>query len=391
MAEAFHARPFKHRVRRRLLRGLSHIPVSTGKGAASDKILLIRPDHLGDVLLTLPAIHALRRARPRAEIHALVGAWSAHALAHSTELDAIITLPFPGFTRGEKEGTLAPYRLALRTAGQLRKIGYESAVIMRHDHWWAGLVTFLAGIPTRIGYDHDELRHFLTSPIETHHEHAVLKNLRLLRQWTGKIPQESIKYQFFTVEDDQSYIQNRLDEWQIQPEEPIICIHPGSGTWVKRWDAGNWAQAADMLASQYSAKVVFTGGDQELPMVQAITEKMRHKACILAGNTTIGQLAALYERAIVVLGPDSGPLHLAAAVDTPTVALFGPADPVEFAPWGSLDQHAVLTSHIDCLPCKILDWGGDNPDFHPCVRDITVSRVLEATKHVIREVARPTH
>jgi heptosyltransferase-2/heptosyltransferase-3 len=96
----------------------------------------------------------------------------------------------------------------------------------------------------------------------------------------------------------------------------------------------------------------------------------------------VNQLAALFKRARVVMGPDSGPLHLAAAVGTPTVALFGPADPVEFAQWGAPAKHIILTSDIGCRPCRVLDWNGDDPINHPCIRDITLARVLESARRV---------
>jgi ADP-heptose:LPS heptosyltransferase len=107
---------------------------------------------------------------------------------------------------------------------------------------------------------------------------------------------------------------------------------------------------------------------------------MKQPACVIAGETNISQLAALYARARVVLGPDSGPLHLAAAVNTPTVTLFGPADPVEFAPWGDPHKHIVLNSNIACLPCRIIDWADDDLAYHPCMRDITIGEVLEAAR-----------
>ena len=80
----------------------------------------------------------------------------------------------------------------------------------------------------------------------------------------------------------------------------------------------------------------------------------------------------------MVLGPDSGPLHLAAAVGTPTVSLYGPADPIEFGPWGPSGRHKLLTSPIACRPCRILDWGDDDLVWHPCLADITVEQVLDA-------------
>jgi ADP-heptose:LPS heptosyltransferase len=112
---------------------------------------------------------------------------------------------------------------------------------------------------------------------------------------------------------------------------------------------------------------------------------MKQPACVIAGETHIGQLAALYARARVVLGPDSGPLHLAAAVSTPTVTLYGPADPLEFGPWGPREKHIILASDIGCRPCRILDWADDNPDYHPCMRDITIGQVLDAARRVANE------
>jgi len=110
---------------------------------------------------------------------------------------------------------------------------------------------------------------------------------------------------------------------------------------------------------------------------------MKHRPCITAGDTGVGSLAALFERCAIVLGPDSGPLHLAVAAGAPTVTLFGPADPVEFGSWGSSARHAVLSSNIGCRPCRVLDWGGDDPKYHPCVREISTARVLDAARRAM--------
>ena len=129
--------------------------------------------------------------------------------------------------------------------------------------------------------------------------------------------------------------------------------------------------------------MVFTGTAGETSLIKEIESKMKADAYSIAGSTSIGQLAALHQRSLAVLGPDSGAMHLAAAVGGPTVALFGPADPVEFAPWGDRRRHAVVTASIGCRPCRILDWGDDKSEYHPCVRDITVDQVLGATERVL--------
>ncbi len=381
MSEAFHAAPVRQRLWRALLALTARLPIRAQKTRHTERILLIRPDYLGDTLLTLPAIDALRAARPNAEIHALVGPWSAAALASLPQLDAVLTLPFPRFDPDEPDSYTGGMQL-IRRARQLRLVGYSSAVILRSDHWWGALLAFLAGIPQRIGYDTTDSRPFLTHVIACERTHAVQQNLRLVEHWTGPVPVQSIRYDFPFEDADRAYIDAYLQEWDIEPGRAVFCVHPGSHYWVREWPVERWAAVADTLTDQLDATAVFTGSDSELARVQAITAAMQRPACVIAGDTQISQLAALYARALVVLGPENGPLHLAAAVHTPTVALFGPSDPDEFRPWGPPDRHRVLTSDIGCRPCRVLDWTGDTPDNHPCLREISVGRVLEAARRV---------
>jgi lipopolysaccharide heptosyltransferase II len=384
MAAAFHAAPPKHRIRHQLLELTARFPLRLQKGGKKNRILLIRPDHLGDVLLTTPAIHALRTAYPHVEIHALVGPWSAEMMSSYPEVDRVLTLPFPGFSRRPGGNWRSPYELALRSARHLRLIGYDSAVILRPDHWWGAMLAWMAGIPERQGYNLPDVAPFLSHPIEYQYQHAVLQGLRLVERWAGTLTPEQIVYDFPVQIMDNSYIEGYLREWRIEPDQPVVCIHPGSGTWAKQWQENKWAKVADTLADQLDAAIVLTGGDHELPLVGQIAAQMKRSSCIMVGDTRIGQLAALFARAKLVLGADSGPLHLAAAVGTPTVTLFGPADPVEFGPWGKPQRHITLISDIGCRPCRVLDWGEDDPQFHPCVREITVAHVLEAARRVAR-------
>jgi heptosyltransferase-2/heptosyltransferase-3 len=384
MAEAFHATPLKHRLRQSIINLSALIPIPRARVAASQRILLIRPDHLGDALLTTPAVRALRTALPYMEIHMLVGQWSAEALAAYPEIDQILTLPFPGFSRAPKENWRSPYQLAFRTARHLRRIGYSGVVILRPDHWWGAFTARLAGIPIRIGYNLPGVAPFLTHKVKYQRQHAVLQNLRLVERWTGAVPLSATHYTFPVEAVDQQAVNAYLQARGVKPRQPIFCVHPGSGTLVKHWQEDRWAQVADILSVQLGAYVVFTGSPHELPLVQRIVGYMKQPSIASAGDTNVGQLAALFQRAQIVLGPDSGPLHLAAAVGTPTVALFGPADPAEFAPWGAPEKHIILTSDIGCRPCRVLDWGSDAPENHPCLRDIPIARVLEAARRLVQ-------
>jgi ADP-heptose:LPS heptosyltransferase len=383
MAEAFHALPLKHRLRRSALRLAAEIPIPQIRNPA-DRILLLRPDHLGDVLLSTPAIHALRAARPTTEIHALVGPWSANVLANFSDLDVILTLPFPGFKRAEKLSIGSPYELVLQSARALRRIGYGTAIILRPDHWWGALLAYLAGIPRRIGYNLPDVAPFLTERIEPQHEHAVMQNARLVEPITGALAPLRLPLDFHVDDQNRAWVTGYLEAWGIEQGTPLVAVHPGSGTWVKQWDEARWAFVADTLADQLDAVVVLTGGDHELTLCQRVAAQMKRRACIMAGDTGIGSLAAVFERCAVVLGPDSGPLHLAVAAGAPTVTLFGPADPVEFGAWGSRERHQVLYTNIGCRPCRVLDWGGDDPANHPCVREISAARVLDAARRAMK-------
>ncbi len=387
MADAYHTTPPKHYIRRVLLKMMAHVPITPLRPSNQERILLMRPDHIGDVLLATPAFHALRQAMPHAEIHALIGHWSASVLANNPDLDAVLTVDFPGFNRAGNENIRSPYRLAYQVSRQLRRVGYTHAVIMRPDHWWGALVAFMAGISVRIGYDLEDVSPFLTSRIAFQHEHVVMQNVRLLKRWVGDMTADDVVYQYPITDKDRQFIQNYLQTREVRVDEPIggryFCIHAGSGASVKQWGIEQWAMVADTLAGQLNATPILTGGDHERGLVQAIVDRMETGACVTVGDTDINQLAALFEGALVVLGPDSGPLHLAAAVQTPTVALFGAADPVEFGQWGAKNRHAILTTDIGCRPCRVLDWGGDDLANHPCVREITVGRVLDAARRVL--------
>ena len=371
----------KQRLRDVLLSASARMPVRAS-GGDSQRLLIIRPDHLGDVLLSTPAIQALKRCSPQTSIHALCGDWSAPVLANYPEIDRVLTIPFPGFQRGERTAN-SPWRLAMQTARMLREFGYGAAIVMRPDHWWGALVTHLAGISRRIGYDVGNVAPFLTEVFQLEDGHAIEQNMRLVESWTGEVERGAIELRFQPQPADHDFIETKLRQWQLPRQRALICIHPGSGMNSKIWRGGKWAAAADAIATQYQAAIIFTGTASESPLIHDIAARMKVDAALIAGPTTIGQLAALYQRSAAVLGSDSGAMHLAAAVHTPTVTLFGPADPAEFAPWGDSHRHAVVVSSIGCRPCRILDWDDDDPGCHPCLSDISVEQVLEATRRVL--------
>ncbi len=382
MARILHQPSAQQRLRHGLCRMVAAIPVIPQKQAAG-RLLIIRPDHMGDVLLSTPAIQFIKRAQPNIEIHVLCGPWSADVLANYREIDLVLTLSFPGFQRQTDSSLVHPYRQLFESSRKLRKVGYDGAIIMRPDHWWGAMLAYLAGIPRRIGYDLDGVAPLLTERLQHQRLHAIAQNLRLAQAWADAPPASEIQLDYPIDPADNANVERMLIEQQLADGQPIFCIHPGSGAASKLWEGDKWAATADALAEQFGAAIVITGTSNEMALVKCIIDKMKTPAIALAGATSVGQLAALYKRARLVLGTDNGAMHLAAAVNAPTVTLFGPADPGEFAPWGDSRRHAIVASTIGCRPCRILDWRSDNPEFHPCVRDISVNQLLQVARTII--------
>ena len=144
-----------------------------------------------------------------------------------------------------------------------------------------------------------------------------------------------------------------------------------------------WAVVADRLAERPDVRIVLTGGPGERELVGSIATRLAHPALNAAGATTLGQLAALYARCALVLGSDSGPLHLAAAVDAPSVHLYGPVSPVKFGPWGDPSRHVVLRTTWPCAPCDRLDWPAAALPQHACMTAITPDAVLRAADSLL--------
>ncbi len=380
------------------------------------RVLLIRPDHLGDLLFTTPALAELRRVFPEAQITYLVGPWSREVVARNPYIDEVQTCAFPGFRR-EAQGALEPYRLLWRLAGEVRSQRYDLAIVLRPDFWWGVWLIYLAGIPLRLGYAGELQTPFLTWAVPLHNgEHAVMQNQRLVQAATllgkaiahdepkaGKLSTEQIAQsgndvsgvgqpplEFVPTDEEYAWVQRRLAQAGVSECDRLVVIHPGAGAPVKLWETGSWARVADALAQAYDVRIVLTGSGSERAQVEGIAAQMQRPALALIGETDIGKLAALLARADLALGVDSGPLHLATAQGTPTVRLYGPTDPQVFGPWGHPEQHKMVQARRPCagcvaIPCGRLDWSPEELPTHPCVRSLSVEEVLAAAEEVLQQ------
>ncbi|MDE3074672.1 MAG: glycosyltransferase family 9 protein [Chloroflexota bacterium] len=342
------------------------------------RILVIRPDHMGDLIMASPALAALRQAFPEAHLTAWVGPWGEPVWRGNPNLDAIEVCRFPGFTRVPKGGLGAPYQLAFKEARRLAG-RFDLAINLRCDFWWGAMAACWAGIPVA-GHDVAECRPFLSLAVPYDGQlHEVDQNLALAAAAGGD-----------------SALSSRhpalADWWHdsapgTEPPAPApdgaIAIHAGAGAAVKLWCEERWAAVADALAPE-AAVLFVAGSEEERDTAEHIRALMSQPAVVVSG-LTIEQLAGLQRRCRLVLGVDNGPLHLAEALGRPTVALFGPADPAKFGPYpGSQGVHEVVRLPWRCIPCGRLDYTQDELRYHLCVRLIDPTRVVQAARRALQ-------
>jgi len=411
---ARHRRTIKQRLR---LAGLQIAGLRYARAASAvlpRRVLLIRPDHLGDVLFVTPAIHAIRAALPEARLSALVGPWSQAVLTHNPHLNEVLTLPFPGFDRTSRSSIIRPYQIIREASSWLREMNFDTALIFRPDHWWGAWLAAEARIYSRLGFGVPETRPFLTSTIphqdagRTKPDDEFGKNNMAMRSGTWAAPlmsppphhvEQNIALARTLVGGEEGSGPARPSLIFVIPPgtaAPLrsgnletVAIHPGSGAAVKLWGEEGWAKVGDALGERLGARVALTGSEAEQGLCARIAARMREPPLNLAGRTSLAELAALYRNCRLVVGPDSGPLHLAVAVGTPTLHLFGPADPGMYGPWGDEKRHRVLMSPMACAPCRILDW--TDLENHPCMATISVEAVVDAANELweLKELREP--
>jgi len=352
---------------------------------AHPRILVIRPDHLGDMLFLGPALRWLREQMPQAHITLAAGPWARPALPGLAKAyDELIEIPFPGFERQKRASLVSRWGMLGSWGRKLRKRKFDAALIARADHWWGAMLARLAGIPLRLGFDTPQTTPWLTRALPLAREHAAASNLRLAAALANAPiqphPTQHPLSFHLTPRDLGDADKLLFDIFGVDDVHPLAIVHPGAGAAVKLWEPEKWQRVITWLV-EAGMRVVVTGGPQETSLTRAVAAVPSGNVIDLGGHTSFSTLAALLHRADIVLGPDSGVLHLAVAVDANTVHLYGPADPILFGPWGDSDRHVVIMSSWDCAPCGKLDW--PDPAAHACVREIPVRDVILAAQKLL--------
>jgi len=331
-------------------------------------ILIIKLRYIGDVLLATPTLRAIKVARPDARVTMMVNRGTEDVLSGNQDLDEIIVLD---------KGSLAAQS---RLISGLRSRRFDTVIDLT-DGDRSAFLSWVSGAPIRIGFN-DEQRwrgHYYTQVVQSvpgvrHRIDRDLEALKLLGIQAG-----SKDPQLWLTPEEMNSADQLLNQLGVQRSQPMVILQPGARYWFKAWPPERFAELADQLVSQYGCQVLIGGSHQDIDLAQQIRQMAKCNPIVMAGRTTIKQFAAIAKKSVLFVGSDSGAMHIASAVGTPVVGMFGPSNPREWGPRGGPVE--VLYKELDCRSC-----------FHPtcirgeenCMKLIAVHEVVAAAQRLLQ-------
>ena len=344
-------------------------------------ILLIKIAGIGDTVLMLPALKALRKAYPGSRISALVTSLSKGIFVSQPVLDDVII-----YDIWEKhKGIIGLARVILT----LRRRKFDLVIDFDQPFYLSSIFSYFTGADTRIGYSNLPARaHLLTKKVVLDDKkHACDSFADLVRALGIKVDIENLE-RIWILEADLQRVDDWLKREGILKDEFVVGIHPGSGDNValRRWPKDRFAKIADKLSEVYAAKVVITGSTSEIELANEVAHLMKTEPIVAAGQMSVGKLAGLIDRFNLYISNDTGPMHISAAMGTPTIGLFGPNTPVRYRPYGN--QHLSIYRPPPCSPCINIHKGervNCKWSSSPCMEAITVEDVWETVEKIMRK------
>lgn len=346
-------------------------------------ILLVKLSAIGDVIHTLPALNAIRAHYPDARITWLVEAAAADLVVGHRALDRVIVSQRKRWIRQLKGAQRRQALIEIRRFWHdLRDTAYD-IVIDFQGLLKSGILVWLARGKRKVGFDrgmqHQEHSYLFLNervpPVDME-IHALDRGLMLIG--AIGIPSKTVVYDIPVTPEACNQVACLLKSCGIDGSRPLVAINPVALWETKLWLNDRCAELADRLVDELGVDIVFTGGAADRAIIHDIRRMMRQPSADLSGRTTLKELAALYRQSALLVTTDTGPMHLAAAVDTPVVALFGPTAPWRTGPYGT--GHRVIRTVSGCGPCFKRQC-----DIHQCrcMTGITVTRVAEAVKQTL--------
>jgi len=344
--------------------------------------LLIRGTNwVGDAVMSVPALKAIRRVFPNAGISLLVRPWVRDVYAAAPFVDEILS-----YDKLERHSGWMGRRLLI---SELRARRFDMAILLQNA-MEAAWIAYWARIPLRLGYRRDGRAILLTHAVRidpaVRKVHQVYYYLGLLsgagllddRPWESE-PCRAVSIAVPVSASDQEAARAMLLDHGITADRPVVGLNPGASYGgAKRWPAERFAALADALAERCMAQIVIFGAPSERPVAERVAAQMASPPAVLAGRTTLGHLMGLIRECDLFITNDSGPMHLAAALDVPQLAIFGSTSEIATGPLSS--RATVVRKAADCSPCFLREC----PTDFRCMLGITVGEILNAAEGMLR-------
>ncbi len=318
------------------------------------RILVIRLDLIGDLVLSMVIVRVVKRAYPGAEIDLVAVPASAKVVEGDPGLARILGYNPNLWRRPQalfQRKNWHELRLLLNT---LHERHYDLAISAFGP--WAATLTALSGAKRRVGFGDEGFPGFMTDSVpgkhwkSGDHKHEVDYCLELAQAAGATIHPDDRYSHLFLPEQAMQEIELLLTTEGVQSANPLVVCHVSANNGqAKRWPVPYWSTLLDRLIHEEHASVVIIGASSDQPLIEKITRRMRSQPINLAGKTSLTQLAALLKRADLLISGDSGPMHIAGAVGTPLIAIHGPTDPALSGPVSK--EATILKSDIWCSPC----------------------------------------
>jgi lipopolysaccharide heptosyltransferase II len=364
----------------RVLAAPSRLARSPGSPAPPRRVLVLRLERIGDLLMTHEALALLRSRLPSADIDLVVGSWNgplAHAMAVANRVDP---LDAPWLARDRPGSSWT--RLRAHARGW-RRLGYDLAINLEPDIR-SNLLLWWSGAARRVGYFTGGGGALLTDAAAydpaLHTHNNAMRLVRLVTPGAAAAPSASPRLQLPEAAHERA-------RGLLAPALGAMCIgiHASGGRPVKQWHAGRFAEVATALAREYRATIVLTGAPADAAIVREVEAGIPAGVRVLnvCGQGDVLDLAAVIERLAVFVTGDTGPMHLAAAVGTPVVALFGPSVPARYAPRAAVSR--LVRVDLPCSPCNRIRLPPDRCRGHvpDCLDGISADHVIDVTRGLL--------
>lgn len=337
----------------RLLTSLLSLPSKPNIPVSLHTILIIRPGGIGDVVLLAPVINFLRVAYPAVTLSVLAERRNAGVCALIPAIDHFYCYDKP-----------AEFMQALQGR-------YDLVIDTEQWHRLSAVVARLVRSSMKIGFGTNERSRMFTHSVPySHDDYEMVSFSRLFEALTGACAALDGTTPFLTVPSDATATAAKL----LAPlgDQQVVVIFPGASIVERRWGAARYKAVAELIQKKGYAVVVVGGADDLLDGLAIAGDCGLN----LAGKTTLAETAAVLARAVLLISGDSGVLHIAVGLGTPTVSLFGPGRALKWAPQG--DHHTVLNKGLPCSPCTTFGTTPPCPHKARCMQEITVAEVVNA-------------